>query len=229
MKKYITSKNILLFSAAILMLIIFTNFTSSLSFPDPKWIIEKGTKINIDFNKSLTQNFVADWNGLSRIEILFASPRKEDAKSGAAVLLQLADNTCSKVIREKSANLADFSSDEAYSFKFSKIPDSSGKEYCLKLTSKTGKTKSKKVEVFTISNPPQSSLSMKNNATGEETKNQSLSMRPAYKNSNIFGDIKELDQRMSQYKPWFLKGFYLYSIVFLFILLTIGILVIFIV
>jgi len=49
-----------------------------------------------------------------------------------------------------------------------------------------------------------------------------LSMRPAYENDNWKQDISELSQRISQYKPWFLKHFYLDAIAILFIVLSVG-------
>jgi len=38
---------------------------------------------------------------------------------------------------------------------------------------------------------------------------KSLAMRPAYLNHYFWQDIQELNQRISQYKPWFLKHYFL--------------------
>jgi len=60
---------------------------------------------------------------------------------------------------------------------------------------------------------------------GEEKKNQSLAMRPAYRNENIFQDFIELNQRISQYKPFFLKHYFLWFIIIGFIILSLTLIV----
>ena len=55
--------------------------------------------------------------------------------------------------------------------------------------------------------------------------NESLSFRPVYRNKTLLADFVELNQRMSQYKPWFLKSVSLGGITLLSIGLTFAFLI----
>ena len=56
--------------------------------------------------------------------------------------------------------------------------------------------------------------------TGVPRNDQSLSMRTVYRNATLWQDLGELNDRISQYKPWFLKDFFIGTIATLFVILS---------
>lgn len=200
-----------------MLVLIFAKFFNILSFPDPEIILEKGEIISLQPNFSLTQTFLAKRNNLTKIEFML---RKPGPKDNDIVKIEIADENCSKTIYQGTLEESFLASDNLYDFQFSKIPDSIGKTYCLKATFIPGHTDSQSIKFFMTENQDPKFI-LKDNS-GAEIKNQSLSMRLAYRNDTLSQDMSELSQRISQYKPWFLKHFYLNTIAILFVVLSIG-------
>ena len=217
-------KKLLLIFAAIMFAIVFWKFFSILSFPDSGTALQKGELFQLKPENSLTQTFVANRNNLMKIEFLMRTPGPKD---GDVIEMELADETCAKTIRQGTLKKSFLNSDNLYDFQFSRVPDSNGKIYCLKTTFQK-KSASKYIRFFMVENqdPKFSLTDITNNKKYE---NQSLSIRLAYKNDNLSQDMGELNQRISQYKPWFLKHYFLSTIAILFTLLSAAIVVILIV
>ena len=117
------------------------------------------------------------------------------------------------MLRQGKLTCSFLDSKNLYEFRFPRIVDSKNKSYCLIATFKPKKSSAKSIRIFTM---------------GDE-ENQPLSIRPVYKNNNIFADLNELNRRISQYKPWFLKHYFLYSIIILFLALLAGLVIILII
>lgn len=202
-------------------ILIFFNFEKTLSFPDQNWKLEKDEKIKI--RNEIIQKFQTDKDGLSKIKILFSD---SDTKPGGKFDFKLYEENCQKIIRETTLEITSLSSKNTTNFIFPQIKNSKNKIFCLKL-SYTQKKGGKKSNVFINENTMEQNKFLSVN--GEERKNQSLSMRPAYKNENIFQDFIELNQRISQYKPFFLKHYFLFFIILGFIFLSLGLVTIIII
>lgn len=198
------------------MACVFFGFSSILYFPDSEIVLDKGEAIKLEAGHSLTQKFLSKRNNLAKLEFLLSA---EGIKEGNTVKMKIADENCSNVIREGELKKAFLDSKNLYDFEFSKISDSKDKIYCTIISFKTKKEKTKKLQIFTQKETT-SPFSAKNIDTDEEFSGQSLSLRTAYKNDNLFQNLNELNQRISQYKPWFLKHYYLNGIIFLFLLLS---------
>lgn len=214
--KYIYSKNIFLFIILIALVLITVRLINLWSFPDTDWILKKGEKTALESNYPLLQKFTAVKNNLSKIEILFSS---SDIKPGGAILMKVLDENCSQVLRKQEMRTANLEAENTYAFRFSKIPDSEGKNYCLALSFSPFSPNGKKAKVFLNDNPPSGSR-LTNSATGKEFPGKSLAIRPGYQKNTVWENARELNQRISQYKPWFLKHYFLYAIVSLFVLLS---------
>ena len=143
---------IFLVFAAIMFAIVFGKFLSILYFPDSSIPLEKGDPIlELKPEIPLEQKFVADRNGLSKIEFLLRTP---GPKNGEVVETEIADENCKNVLREGKFGKSFISSGNLYEFKFDRIPDSDGKTYCLKIGSEK-----KKFKFFTMeSKGPEFSL-----------------------------------------------------------------------
>ncbi len=210
---YLLKKNIFLISLLILFGIILAGINQKWSFPDNHWTVEKGTKIKLP-DQGITQKFQADYDGLSQIRILFGNSR---VSHGGTLELKISSTDCSHLLRTSKLKLHSLKSKDTIDFAFSRINHSQGKIYCLNLHFYP-KPKSKHAYLFIIKNsmPQNKYLAIGN----QVIVNQSLAMRPAYLNYYLWQNIQELNQRISQYKPWFLKHYFLNFIGFGFILLS---------
>jgi hypothetical protein len=202
--------------ATSLLFLVFSGLIDRWAFPDTNWDISgNGEKVEIKPGYPIIQKFEAGRNNLSRIRILFGRSYNKDA---GEIYLKLTDESCKNIIEEKTFERSSIKSEGYYDFKFSKISDSKNRKFCLLVDFKPEKEKYKKLNMF-ISEKSASENQLFINE--KEIKNGALAMRPAYEGDGLRGNMKELNQRISQYKPWFFKGVYLYAIFFLFVLLTI--------
>lgn len=212
MKKYLTPKKLLLFFAAILLIAVFWKFFSLLSFPDSGILLQKGKIIKLRPEATLTQKFSANRNNLAKIEVLLKGSGVK-YENGDKVAAKIADENCQKILREGELKDSFLEIQNLHEFSFEPIPDSAGKEFCFLATFLPKKLGTKSLQFYTA---------------GEET-GQPYSIRPVYKNSSIIQDLSELNQRISQYKPWFLKHYFLDVIFLVFIISSIGLVVILII
>lgn len=208
-------KNIFLFFTIILLLVILFKLIGDWSFPDTSWPLEKDEKVKIEAGTPLVQKFTANRDGLARIKVLFANSSLGD---GGTLAMKIYDETCVSFLRQSTFTVTSLDSDNTIDFAFSRIPDSKDKAFCLNLTYEPKKG-AKSANIFLLNNPSPESQFLSLN--GQVRPDQSIAMRPAYQNASWWQNIIELDQRISQYKPWFLKSYYLMAIAFLFIFFSI--------
>ncbi len=195
-----------------MFIVVFGKFFSILYFPDSSVPLEKGDPI-IEINPDTTteQKIFSARNGLSKMEFLLRTP---GPKKGEIIEIEVADEKCQNTIKKGELKKSFISSGNLYEFKFDRILDSEGKTYCLKI-----KPEKKKFKFFTMdSNDSRLEL--------QDIPGRSLAIRAVYKNESIGQDLGELNQRISQYKPWFLKHFYLDVIVILFLIISAAIVII---
>lgn len=203
--KNLSAKKIFLTVLSLLFIVIFWRFAAELSFPEADINLQKGAIIKLQPESSLQQKFTATREGLVKVEFLLRSPGIAFEKNDR-VEMELADETCRHSLQKGELRSSFLASDNLYEFNFEKVTDSKNKTFCLIATFKPTKASAKAIQFFTF---------------GEET-GQPLSIRPVYKNQNAWQDINELDRRISQYKPWFLKHYFLLAISLLFIILSIA-------
>lgn len=204
-----SSKTVFLASIAVLTMLVFINLERQLGFPDTRFPLEKGEKIKLD-EPGATQTFVARRDDLSGVNILFGG---SSIKEGGTLSFTLLDEKCEKTLRKEKRFVKTLNADNSTNFSFSRIPDSAGKTFCFK-TSFAPEKGSKKAAIFAVPNTlPDEKLALIIN--GENRPGESLAIRPVYRNANLFADLVELNQRISQYKPWFLKDAFLATIIIL--------------
>lgn len=183
-------------------------------FPDTQFPLNKGEKIKLG-EEGLQQTFRVNRNRLSGINILFGGSQIDN---GGTLSLALLNESCQEKIAEETHFTDSLDTENSFRFSFSPIPNSKGKTFCIAIHFSPEKG-SKKAAIFIIPNTiPEKAISLSVN--GEIRPNESLAFRPVYKNNSILADLVELDQRISQYKPWFLKGALLAGIALLSILPT---------
>lgn len=216
----LNSKKILLLLLGIFIFLIFFKFFSILSFPDSETILDKGKELKIFPDQAFHQTFVANRDNLNKIEFLLRTP---GIKAGDIVTVLLTDATCTTTLRQGTLEASFLNSDNLYVAQFPRIEDSNGKKYCTIVSYQTTNAKTKYLRFFTTEN--QNREMTLTHTNGEITKNQSLSLRLVYNNDSVWQDLRELNQRISQYKPWFLKHFYIAAIAVLFIFLSLTLII----
>lgn len=214
--RHLTAKNIPIAFLGISVLIIGIRFFTILSFPDTR-TLDKGDIVKIFPGQTLSQKFTASRDNLKSIQFLLRTPGLKD---GDTIIIKLADVTCTNTLREGELTRPFLNTDDMYVFAFPRITDSKGETYCLLLSYRTSSTSNKYLRFFTTheSNP---SLLLMNSATNEPLNGESLSLRTVYRNNHWWEDLHELNQRISQYKPWFLKDFYIGTVTVLFVVLSV--------
>ena len=214
------SKNILLALLGISVLLIFFRFSTLIAFPESR-TLDKGEIQKIYPGQTFSQKFIANRDNLDELQILIRTPGPKD---GDIMTAKLADETCANIQAEGNLEKPFLNTDNVYLFKFPRIADSKDKKYCLLLSYRSGSDSTKYLRFFTIPEEDKSMLLM-NTATNSPLNGEALSMRTVYRNATLWQDLNELNDRISQYKPWFLKDFFIGTIAILFVLLSIAMIV----
>lgn len=213
--RYISSKNLLLTLLGISVLLIFFRFSTLIAFPDAQ-TLDRDKIEKIYPRETFSQQFTAKRDHLEAIQFLLRTP---GLKKNDTITVELADETCADTLREGTLTRSFLNSDNLYRFSFPRIEDSKGAEYCLLLTFEEKNHSSKYLQFFTTIQNDDVSLLMDAD-TGVPRNDQSLSMRTVYRNATLWQDLGELNDRISQYKPWFLKDFFIGTIGILFVILS---------
>ncbi|NTW27564.1 MAG: hypothetical protein HGA36_04525 [Candidatus Moranbacteria bacterium] len=218
-----SAKKILFLIFMHITMLIFFRFSTLLEFPDSSIVLEKGDPaVKLKATETLSQKFIASRDNLVKVEFLLRTPRP---KPEDVVKMEIADESCTKIIRSGRLNSSFLASDNLHEFAFSKIPNSNGKTFCILATFEPQKSSAKALQFFTQENK-QPAFSAQNSSSEDDLSGQALSMRPVYVNDHWWQNLSELSQRMSQYKPWFLKHFFLDAIIILFVILSFGLITI---
>jgi len=182
--------------------------------------LEKGEMMKQKDQETMQQIFVANRDGLTQVQVLLRSPGLE---KNSHMKMRLLDETCMMIIRENNLRNAFIDSNNLFTFKFSRLADSANKTFCLQATLEPKDAKSVR---FYTTTQKYFSYPAENITTGEKIDGQFLSIRPVYKNAHLWQDLGELNQRMSQYKPFFLKHGFLSLITIAFLVLSVGLVVV---
>ncbi|MDR3558958.1 MAG: hypothetical protein P4L62_02175 [Candidatus Pacebacteria bacterium] len=218
--KKITDKKILLAILGIFLLAVFWRFATLLSFPDSGVAFKKDNLVKVHPGETITQKFIAGQKGMAKVEMLLRGPGLQ-YQNGDEMKMFLADQNCENKLRSGNLKPSFLASNNLYEFNFARLPDSAGKTYCLKAAFTSKKSNAKSLQVFTT-NDTSAPYFLNNVTLNLEYKNQPLSLRPVYGNSNMLQDFNQLNQRISQYKPWFLKHYFLWAVLILFLALSLA-------
>ena len=216
----INSKKILLALLGISVFLVFFRFFTLMSFPVAH-TIAKGDAVKIFSGQTFFQKFTANRDNLETIQILLRTP---GIKSGDTVTMNLSDASCKKTLRDGTLERPFLNTDDLYIFAFPRIRHSAGETYCLFLSYQTTQGPSKYLRFFTVA-PDNPDFQLTDTALDAPVNEQALSLRAVYRNDHWFEDLHELNQRISQYKPWFLKDFAIGIIAILFIALSITLII----
>lgn len=190
------------------------------AFPDASWQLDKGDRVVLASREQLTQPFVATRDGLRRVEVLFGD---FSLTGNDTLTVELRDNTCINTLAKKTFAHEDFSSEYTRSFVFDRIPDSQEKTYCLAISFQSDQDVSKtKRPRFFIDRSAHGTPYAITSDEATETKRgaQPIAIRPGYTDASFVANAHEFFDRISQYKPFFLKTAALAPLTFFGLFLT---------
>ncbi len=183
-----------------------------LSFRDSSLILTKGEPVKILPGETITQTFLPKSGTLAKLEFLVRNP---EPKPSDRVTITLADITCQNPIRESTLEPGYLDSDNLFVARFEPLPTSSSEPLCVMLSFDKTKPQSEFLRFFTHESKPASFLDL--TLAGIPQPERSLAMRPTYIYPTLSQNLDELNDRISQYKPWFLKDGFLTLVTLIFI------------
>lgn len=220
MMKYFKFNYILIILFLLFSGIIFWHFLGLLSFSDSAFNFDGESQQEKFYPGSpLIQKITAAENNFNQINV---SISKFSPKLGDKIILEVADESCEEVLAKSKRDMLNWNSPGYEKFKFPAIADSKDKTYCLKFTHILGMFKPDQ-KAYISSYPLEGSSYINTGKSIEEQKNRSLKLKPAYGNGSVWQDFSKLVDRMSQYKPDYLKGEFLMLTFSLSILLILAI------
>lgn len=221
------TQKIILLIFLIFLFIIFTRFFSSLSFSNTKNQFLKTGNALLYPNKPVFQEFTAEKDNLNQVNVAI---RNFNYWSFGKIIFELRDEYCKKIIATDKLDAFSFNYPNFTPFSFHGLFDLSGtkgKQYCVALTfipkgSSYQEPSSLPSVVYSRADKEFSYINTgENNGEGKTYTKKTLVIKPAYGSQDYSSNIQTLNDRISQYKASFLKGTWLYIIVFSFIILSI--------
>jgi hypothetical protein len=203
--KKIKFNYILIILLALFLGIISWKFLSLLSYPDQSISFEgdsKQEKLYPYF--PILQKITAKENNFNQINV---SLSKFSANFGEKITLEILDEFCQNILAQSKIDGFTWNSPSYEKFKFKNISDSKEKIYCLKFTYvPRGEGQDKKAYISSYQFDGSSYTNTGNKKNSEEQKNRSLALKPAYETGSTWQNFSKLIDRMSQYKPDYIKG-----------------------
>jgi hypothetical protein len=169
----------------------------------------KTKKITLDVGLPVTQTFTSRRNGMNQIRIPIGNSSLHLQES---ILFELLDENCATPLA--ASRFYAWSADwhGYYAFAFPAIPESRDKSYCFRATFSSDKNLKGEKPTIAATQDPEERFSDRVLTDANKNKRypgQTLFLRPAYTTGTVSGDISVFIDRMSQYKPWFFKGYFL--------------------
>lgn len=210
-------------------ILIFSRFFSSLSFPDFKDNFKETGETTLFPNKPIHQIFTAEKNNLNQVNVAI---KNFNDWSRDKIIFNLKDENCKTILASDKINV--FSPDYTiytpftFSSSFSKISENQEMKLCAEIIFiPKNNTEESDFPTIVYSSLKNSSFINTGDIEAEQFRNnKTLVMKPAYGSGSFWKDIETLNNRISQYKPWFLKHYFLYFIIFSFIILLVFLVII---
>jgi hypothetical protein len=206
--------------------LVLARFFHSLSFSIAEDTFTEDGEVKLFPDRPISQVFTAQNNRLNQVDLAIRNFNTWNRSNKISFALK--DSDCNETIATDSVDI--FSPDYTIytPFVFSEIQDSQGKTYCTQVTLLTDKKDQPEellpIIVYTkVKGPSFTNSGEQEDGADKIYKGKTLVMKPSYGNGSVWKDLGTLGDRISQYKPWFLKHYYIDTIVILFILFSIAV------
>lgn len=211
----------ILFSLFLLGIVgIFSTFLVSFGLGESSYnFLGKTKKVTLSPGAPVTQTFTAHENNLFQVRFVLGNV---DMKHNDHLEFRLMDEACRDTIETKQWNSRPTEQGTYTIFTFSPVINSRDRTYCFSATyysDENRKGEKPYLSATDISDPLFSDRTLTDTNKNKVYPSQTLFLRPAYTSGSLSGDLSHLVDRLSQYKPEFLKGS---TIIILFMILIIG-------
>lgn len=185
---------------------IFWTFLASFGLGESGYnFLGKTKKVTLSPGAPITQTFTAHENNLSQVRFVMSNV---ELQKNDFLEFRLLNKTCDSTIAMKRFRTKP-NEQGAYSvFTFPTITDSKDQDYCFSVTYFSDENrKGEKPYLSAIDEPDPVFVdrTMTDTNKGKIYPSQSLFLRPAYTTGSLTEDLSRLVERLSQYKPTFLK------------------------
>ena len=190
------------------VVLIFSGLFSRLSFPDSSYnFLGKDKRVELEPGKSVTQVFTADRDGLDRIKIMIGD--LDTLGYQDSVALALTEPDCKTLIATDTISFLTPAPRIYSAFDFDRIEHSAGQTYCLKISYAAAERPKQRPYLAASEGETFADTAYFDEAKDRFYTGRSLQMRPSYSHASFRDDLRELEERLSQYKPEFMKGWLL--------------------
>ncbi|MFA9262137.1 MAG: hypothetical protein ACEQSB_02140 [Undibacterium sp.] len=185
-------------------------FISQLHFSDSSQNFLGETKrAELSPNGPITQVFQANRNGLEGIQIFMGDT---ELSLGERIDFTLLDPSCQNILSQSSRTFLSPQIVRDIRFIFPVLSKSNDETYCLSIEYHSGLIKKKERPYVRVAEDKTSDgLSYTDHGKGKTYTGRTLQIRPMYapEDTGISSRFMELENRLSQYKPAFMKGYML--------------------
>lgn len=211
----------ILFSLFLLGIVgIFWTFLASFGLGESGYnFLGKTKKVTLAPDAPITQTFTAHENNLSQVRFVMGNV---DMKNNDFLEFRLMDEACRDTVVVKKFDTKPNEQSAYTVFAFAPIINSKEKAYCffaLYTSDENRKGEKPYLAATDVSDPIFSDRTLTDTNKNKVYLSQTLFLRPVYTSGTLTSDLWSLVERLSQYKPEFLKG---WSSVVLFTILVIG-------
>lgn len=225
MKKYIEliqkyEKQILFAFFLLGIVAIFWTFLAHFGLGESNYnFLGKTKKITLSSESPVSQTFTARQNNLHQVRFVLGNA---ELYWGERIELRLADETCTHTITSHTFSREPVQQGAFTIFSFPPIADSQDQRYCFVATYFSPENRKGEKPYLSATDKPDpvfSDRTLRDTRKNKVYEHQTLFLRPAYTSGSFLDDVWQLIERLSQYKPVFLKG---WSIVILFGIFLLG-------
>lgn len=176
-----------------------------LSFPESSYnFLGKDKRVELEPGKSVTQVFTASRDGLDRIKIMIGDLDTLGFRD--SIHLTLTERDCETLIATDTITWLTPEPKIYSSFDFDRIDRSAGQSYCLKVSYTAPNRPKQRPFIAASEGSSFADTAYTDEAKGRTYEGRSLQMRPSYSHVSFRDNLRELEERLSQYKPVFMKG-----------------------
>ncbi|MFZ3031837.1 MAG: hypothetical protein WA082_02270 [Candidatus Moraniibacteriota bacterium] len=199
---------------------IFWTFLASFGLGESGYnFLGKTKKVTLAPGAPVTQTFTAHENNLSQVRFVMGNVVLQN---NDFLEFRLLDEACSGTIAVKKFDTKPNEQGAYTIFAFTPVVNSKERTYCFSATYFSDEDRKGDKPYLSATTVPELIFSDRTLTDTNKNKvypSQTLFLRPAYTSGSLLGDLSNLVNRLSQYKPEFLKG---WSIAVLFMILVIG-------
>lgn len=199
------SNRVLSFLLVALGIFFLARFISIMAFSDPSLYFLEKKRVFLVEDSILQQRFITTQNNLTAIGLIIDKSSLFPPPGNLVVSLKDAD--CQNLLARKKINLLHTFYSRIPKMTFPTIANSENKALCFEIAYEAGEKNAREGEFINVWKSPSPQFSKTTYTdNGEVIRGYSLIFKPYYTEQTTIRSLAKLTERMSQYKPDFLKG-----------------------